>query len=150
MPTTSSPFQRITPTSLIAVRGPRNGYIQLASAELNTHYADMPSELLLAAKTWAAKLESLGAKRVYWIILSEQVQHLHIHLYPRWDDNETRGIALFEQRDSGPQPVWESHVQTALIDWANTHKVNTVDTLQPLPKSGGASSTAGMANPFIS
>ena len=103
--------------SLIALCGPRNGYLQLAPALCITTYAALPDAMVLAAKDWAVRLEALGARRVYWITLSEVVRRLHIHLYPRWSDEEPRGLALFEQREQPPQPEWTAPVRAALADW---------------------------------
>ncbi len=129
--TMTSPFHRNSAKPLVALAGTRNGYIQLSTARLITQYAELPPELFLAAQAWAARLEALGAKRVYWITLSEVVTHLHIHLYPRWSDDEDRGVSLFEQRDNTPQPAWASDVNTALTDWANTHQVTLIDSPAP-------------------
>lgn len=123
----TSPFINMVQTPLVAIRGYRCGYIQLACSVLKTTYSEQPLELFEAARQWAITLETLGAKRVYWITLSEAVSHLHIHLYPRWEDSEmTRGIALFENRAVLPQPVWTPHVEDALSSWAKTHEVGIV------------------------
>lgn len=124
--TSPSPFLHTTDKPLAALRGRRNGYVQLATSQLVTAYSELPAELLMAARDWAVRLEALGAKRVYWITLSEAVRHLHIHLYPRWDDEEARGIPLFEQRESEPQPPWSTDLQTALSDWAKVHAVEII------------------------
>jgi hypothetical protein len=115
------PFNTSGQHSLVAMWGGRSGYLQVASAYSCTHYADLPAEVLLAARHWAATLQHLGAKRVYWVTLSEQVTHLHIHLYPRWcDDEPERGTALFDQRHhelAQPQ-AWPAPVLNALGAWA--------------------------------
>lgn len=124
-----SPF--LAPDSeapLVALKGLRNGYLQLAANRPCECYADMPPELLLAARDWAAQLEVLGAKRVYWITLSEVVRHLHIHLYPRWEEDEPKGLSLFESRENGPQPPWTKAVEAALYDWIAAHGVMVRET----------------------
>jgi hypothetical protein len=119
-----SPFINQTSRSLIALCGKRDGYIQLATSQFIENYHELPASLHLAGLDWAKTLEALGAKRVYWFILSEQVRHLHIHLYPRWSDEEAdRGITLFEKRDTFPQPEWSLSVTEALHDWGKQHDV---------------------------
>lgn len=104
-------------SGLMALCGLRKGYLQLAPAASITTYAELPDAMVLAAKDWAVRLEALGARRVYWITLSEVVRRLHIHLVPRWEDHEPRGLALFEQREQPPQPEWTATVRAALTDW---------------------------------
>jgi len=117
---TTSPFLKTTEKPFVAIAGKRNGYIQLATSHEIHQYAGMPDDLLLASKAWAIALEKLGARRVYWITLSEAVHHLHIHLYPRWDDDEPKGLPLFEQRDNPNQPAWTPDSLAARETWA-TH-----------------------------
>jgi diadenosine tetraphosphate (Ap4A) HIT family hydrolase len=117
-----NPFVINTDKPYVAVKGLRCGYVQLATSQVVTEYADMPDELLTVAKAWAIRLTNLGARRVYWVTLSEVVTHLHIHLYPRWDD-ELKGLALFEARNNSLQPNWSPLVLTALDDWAKTYGV---------------------------
>lgn len=110
-----------TDKAIVAIKGRRSGYLQIApSIETNT-YESLPLNILIAARAWAVALESLGAKRVYWITLSEMVRHLHIHLYPRWMETEAKGIELFEGRETQPQPDWTEPVETALYRWAETY-----------------------------
>jgi hypothetical protein len=119
-----SPFVNPAPHPLVALCGKRGGYLQVATSTFIDRYQELPTSLNLAALEWAKTLEMMGAKRVYWFILSEQVRHLHIHLYPRWSDDEAlRGIQLFENRESLPQPDWSPSLHDALTDWANRHDV---------------------------
>jgi diadenosine tetraphosphate (Ap4A) HIT family hydrolase len=121
-----NPFLIETTKPLVVICGERCGYVQLASSNGATDYASLPDSLFLAAKSWAAELEALGAKRVYWITLSEVVRQLHIHLYPRWTDDEPRGLPLFDQRDHSPQPIWDAEVKRALQAWAEAYQVHRV------------------------
>jgi diadenosine tetraphosphate (Ap4A) HIT family hydrolase len=126
----ANPFLTATNRPLVALCGLRGGYIQLATAREVTDYSALPPELFFAAQAWAAQLEELGARRVYWITLSEVVRHLHIHLYPRWSDDEPRGLALFEQREASPQPPWTANLRDALDAWSVAHAVHL---LRPPP-----------------
>jgi hypothetical protein len=122
-----SPFTNQTLRPLVALCGTRGGYIQVATSTYIDRYQELPTALHMAAQEWAKTLEALEAKRIYWFILSEQVRHLHIHLYPRWSDEETlRGIELFEARESLPQPGWSTPLLEALEDWSNRHDVHLV------------------------
>lgn len=96
------------------------------AAEIET-YAQWPETILTAAKAWAALLESLGSPRVYWITLSEVTRHLHIHLFPRWPEDNLQGIALFETRDAGPQPPWQAPVLESLSNWAQEYQVEIIN-----------------------
>ena len=107
----------------MALKGQRNGYIMLAPAKDIRHYTGLEPALFATAKAWGEQLEALGAQKVYWIMLSEVTEHLHIHLYPRWADDTQKGITLFESRDSEPQPDWQPAVLDQLAQWANTHTV---------------------------
>lgn len=122
----SNPFLTETTQPLVAIQGKRCGYVQLAPSKVITTYQDLPEALFIAAKTWAAVLEDLGAKRVYWITLSEMVPHLHIHLYPRWSDKEERGISLFEQRNDHAQPLWTPDIQEAFTCWLQEHQIHLI------------------------
>lgn len=118
-----NPFFISSQQSLVAIQGQRAGYIQLATSQEITEYSQLSVELFTAAKAWAATLEAHGAKRVYWLTLSEVVPHLHIHLYPRWTDDERKGLPLFEARNESPQPVWPSELKNALAEWVSKHDV---------------------------
>ncbi|MDX1920447.1 MAG: hypothetical protein SFU25_06890 [Candidatus Caenarcaniphilales bacterium] len=65
----------------VAIKGLRCGYLQLATSEEIINYSKLPPSLFVVAHEWMQVLEKVGAKRVYSIILSEQVKHIHIHLY---------------------------------------------------------------------
>ncbi len=109
-----------------AIKGKRAGYIQLAESKEALHYEDLSDSLFLIAKQWCSKLEKLRAKRVYWIILSEQVKQIHIHLYPRWSDEEIKGIDLFALRESDPQPAWNEDLNLLLSEWAEKNLVEII------------------------
>lgn len=119
-----NPFTAIeTDKPYVALLGKRNGYVTLATRHEILEYAQLPDEMLLAAKAWAAALERLGSPRTYWITLSEATPHLHIHLYPRWPEDSACGVTLFESRESDPQPGWTDPVRAALDKWALDFKV---------------------------
>lgn len=107
----------------IALTRNRNGYIMIATNEEIVRYQDFSLDLMAAAKAWSAILESHGAPRVYWIMLSEETQHLHMHLFPRWSDDTQKGISLFESRNTTPQPAWTPEMEEALAEWAKTWQV---------------------------
>jgi diadenosine tetraphosphate (Ap4A) HIT family hydrolase len=110
-----------------ALKGLRCGYVQLAMTTECEQYSELDPAIWPAAQAWAAELERLGAKRVYTVVLSEQLRHLHLHLYPRWADDEPKGLALFEARDQAPQAPWSAAVTTALNHWAQAHNVALLD-----------------------
>jgi diadenosine tetraphosphate (Ap4A) HIT family hydrolase len=116
------PFRRETDRTLVAVKGLRGGYLQLAQPEDIRQYGDLSDALFLAARDWAARLEALGAERVYWLMLADVVPHLHLHLYPRWPEDTTKGIPLFEARNTSPQPTWTEPLETALTEWVEAHQ----------------------------
>lgn len=132
MPTSHPPNPFLaskTVQPLVALCGKRNGYVMIAPRQEITKYATLPMEPLLAAKAWAERLEQLGAPRAYWIILSEVTPHLHIHIFPRWPEDNLTGLALFESRDGNPQQAWTPAVQDALHQWANHHHVELLNAL---------------------
>lgn len=104
----------------VALTRNRNGYIMIATHEEAVSYSDFSLDLMAAAKAWASILENHGAQRVYWVMLSEETPHLHMHLFPRWDGDELRGIALFEARNTQPQPAWTPDLEDALKAWSET------------------------------
>ncbi len=105
------------------IKGARNGYIQLATTIEVHQYQNLPPEILMAAQDWASALECLGAKKVYWLTLAEVLPHLHIHLYPRWENDTQKGVALFEARETLPQPEWNETTRNTLNTWAKKHNV---------------------------
>jgi len=112
-----------TQEPFVALTRNRNGYIMIAAHEEKVSYADFSLDLMAAAKAWAAILEQHGAARVYWIMLSEETPHLHMHLFPRWESEGLKGIALFEARNTTPQPAWTPALEEALAAWAKEWKV---------------------------
>lgn len=108
---------------MVAIKGKRNGYIMLAPAQEVTTYANLPDEIMLAAKDWAAWLEQAGSPRTYWAVWSEVTRHLHIHLFPRWPEDTLQGVALFETRDSEPQPDWTPETLNQLTAWAERYGI---------------------------
>lgn len=126
---TSNPFLVETDKPFVAILGKRRGYVQITTRHEVTDYQHLPDGLLQAAKDWAIHLEALGAKKVYWMILSEVVTHLHVHLYPRWGDDEVKGPELFNQRNTDPQPEWRDEDLIALKKWAETYQVHIINPL---------------------
>jgi hypothetical protein len=120
----ASPFVTKTELPFVAIKGLRNGYIQLASSTLQETYESLNPRLLLVAYHWCQELEALQTQRVYWLTLSEEVKHLHIHLYPRWFETEPKGLSLFEQRNQEPQPLWNEPTLKKLELWANQFNVH--------------------------
>lgn len=108
----------------MALKGSRSGYIMLAPRAKIEQYADLPTEIWSAAQAWATTLEQAGSPRVYTIILSEVTRHLHIHLFPRWAEDTLQGTALFDTRDSHPQPSWTATLDSALAEWATAYQVS--------------------------
>jgi diadenosine tetraphosphate (Ap4A) HIT family hydrolase len=121
----SNPFiQGDSDLPYIALTRNRNGYIMISTTQSEVvNYADLSLDLMAAAKAWSAILEKNGAPRVYWIMLSEETQHLHMHLFPRWPEDTQKGIPLFESRNSTPQPAWMPALEAALAEWAKTWQV---------------------------
>lgn len=113
---------------MVALLGQRNGYVMLAASIKNESYETLPDKALMAAKAWATRLEQLGSPRAYWMVLSEQVRQLHIHIFPRWAEDTLKGVALFETRDSATesQPAWTPMVQEALHGWAEQYQVEVI------------------------
>jgi diadenosine tetraphosphate (Ap4A) HIT family hydrolase len=111
---------------LVCIKGKRPGYIQVASSKMVTEFKNLPNQALECAKAWAGELEKLGAKRVYWFILSEEVRHLHIHLYPRWNDEESRGITLFEKRFEEVCEPWSKVLAEKLEQWALKYDIESL------------------------
>lgn len=122
--TPQNPFISQTHKPLVALKGERNGYIQLAPSQTIESFSGLPPELYMAAQAWAGILEAQGAPCVYWITLAEQVKHKHIHLYPRWPDDTDMGIALFEQRHSPSQPVWTILLEAELDRFAHQYSIH--------------------------
>ena len=120
----TNPFiQGDTDLPYCALTRNRNGYIMVATRQEVVSYAEFSLDLMAAAKAWSTILENHGAPRVYWIMLSEETQHLHMHLFPRWPEDTQKGIALFESRNITSQPAWTPELEAALAEWAKTWQV---------------------------
>lgn len=124
--TLATPFSIETDMALVALKGARNGYIQLAPRNYTTRFADLPPGLFEAARDWATCLQDLGAERVFWLMLAEVVDHQHLHLYPRWSADPLRGLDLFQARMNEPQPAWTPAVEEALKAWTARHQVEVI------------------------
>lgn len=118
-----SPFAIETKNLWVALKGTRNGYIQLAPSSCVERFELLSPEIFNVAQAWAVALEKLEAERVLWLTLAEVVHHKHIHLYPRWPADELIGIPLFEARDTQPQPAWTPECLEALNSWAKQFQV---------------------------
>lgn len=114
---------------LVAKLGLRAGYVQLATTANQSRYSQWNELILKAALAWAQTLEAqpFNSPRVYWLTLSEEVRHLHIHLYPRWPEDNIKGLPLFEARNELAQPTWHTPLKQALSKWANTYGVYLLD-----------------------
>jgi diadenosine tetraphosphate (Ap4A) HIT family hydrolase len=125
-----NPFVINTSKPLVAIKGRRAGYIQLATSTYINTYAQLPVRLFEAAKLWAAIVETHGAKKIYWITLSEVVDHKHIHLYPRWHKDNLDGLDLFNNRINDEKTTinsWNSLLSDALLDWSNEYDVELIE-----------------------
>jgi diadenosine tetraphosphate (Ap4A) HIT family hydrolase len=122
----SNPFLIQTDKSIVALRGPRKGYLQIAPAFEVTKFASISPYLLIAAHEWAIALENLGAKNVFWITLAEILPHKHFHIYPRWIEDAEQGLELFNLRNEAKQPAWTREADETLFEWAHDHDVHVV------------------------
>jgi diadenosine tetraphosphate (Ap4A) HIT family hydrolase len=125
----NNPFKIKTHLPLVAIIGNRGGYIQLSPSHQAEAYEQLPLACLQAALAWATILEAQPTiARCYWITLSEAVKQLHIHLYPRYNnETQTVGMPLFEARNTQPQPPWLPELKIALHHWATTHGVAIIE-----------------------
>jgi diadenosine tetraphosphate (Ap4A) HIT family hydrolase len=122
-----NPFSTQSTTPFVALCGVRKGYVQLSFTAETTQFNQADPQIYTAAHAWCQTLENLGAKRVYWIVLSEQVRQLHIHLYPRWQDDEAQGLALFEQRDQAQSMRWDEVSLSALHLWGQQQQIELLN-----------------------
>lgn len=78
------------------------GYLYLEPKRHVEHWGDFREEelsnigLLIKRAEMALKQE-LMVDRVYTVTISEAVRHIHFHLIPRVDGEETKGLPLIEQ-----------------------------------------------------
>ncbi|MBY0404674.1 MAG: hypothetical protein K2X66_12295 [Cyanobacteria bacterium] len=118
----------------VAFIGKRKGYVQLATSSQIEQFQKLPESLFVAAQAWASTLEGGSfpenhailerALKIYWFILSDVVPHLHIHLYPRWGEEEAKGINLFQERDNPKHFYpWTSSLRDALTSWSKAHHI---------------------------
>lgn len=114
-----------TDKNFIALKGLNKGYLQIAPAKFVNNFSDLNSNIFQIAHSWAQILEKLGAKKVYWITLSEALPHLHIHLFPRWEDQSIKGLDLFALRE---QCLWSWNQETnnCLYVWAKENQIEII------------------------
>lgn len=120
-----SPFCLDTPCAVVAKAEGRAGYVQFASPSLSTTFATLPPVVLQVAHAWACQLEQWpNVERVYWFLLSEQVRHLHYHLFPRFANDTLRGTALFDARfEASHSPEWTQEQRLCLEQFCHQHHV---------------------------
>ncbi|XVJ50933.1 MAG: hypothetical protein HEQ32_02120 [Vampirovibrio sp.] len=124
-----TPFHTDEPTLLVAMVGPRAGYLQIAPRVVTSEHAEVPPLLFQACQTWASFLQTQASvAKVYWLQWSEVVTHLHWHLYPRWVEDPLKGVEAFNARhDLTAQRPWDLHWQMALYQWAERYSVTILD-----------------------
>jgi diadenosine tetraphosphate (Ap4A) HIT family hydrolase len=126
--TASSPFCVDSTLPYVARVEGRLGYVQFATREYISTFAELPLELLAICQKWASLLEAHPeCERVYWVLLSEQVPHLHYHLYPRLTSDALKGTALFDDRfNLQHQPAWPAELKEKLHAFCNTEGVHLI------------------------
>jgi hypothetical protein len=142
----NNPFQVETTLPFVAILGERNGYVQVACSRTQEKYQHLNGHVLRVALDWCRRAELEGAERVYWITLSEMVRHLHIHLYPRWEADTIRGIALFEARNEDDQPAWTPALSRQVQEWARRHDVHIINPQMLYNRPGRTVSASDIAS----
>lgn len=84
------------------------GYFYLEPRRHVEHWSEFNTDELVQMGPLIKQVESalskeIDVQRLYTVIISEAVRHIHIHLIPRTADTETKGISLIQQATS-PNP----------------------------------------------
>jgi len=75
------------------------GYVYLEPLRHVEHWSDFMQEELLEMSLLMPRIERalrqlLPVERMYMVVISEAVRHLHLHLIPRLQDDQEKGIPL--------------------------------------------------------
>lgn len=82
-----------------------NGYLYMSpKRHVENWFEFNENELLelgpIIKKIEIAIKEEVHLERLYTVTISEAMRHIHIHLIPREEDNEVKGLSLIEQATS--------------------------------------------------
>jgi len=75
------------------------GYIYLEPLRHVEHWSDLTQEELLEMSLLIPQIERalrqlLPVERMYIVVISEAVRHIHLHIIPRLQDDQEKGIPL--------------------------------------------------------
>jgi diadenosine tetraphosphate (Ap4A) HIT family hydrolase len=75
------------------------GYVYLEPLRHVEHWSDFTPDELIEMSTLVPRIEQalcrlLSVDRLYMVVISEAVRHLHLHLIPRHHHEQEKGLAL--------------------------------------------------------
>ena len=107
------------------------GYVYLEPIRHVEHWSEFSQEELIEMSELVPKIERavgriMPVDRLYIVVISEAVRHLHLHLIPRQQDDQEKGLTLIARATQHRSEI-DSHVRREYIEF--------YDTLRKLLKS---------------
>jgi diadenosine tetraphosphate (Ap4A) HIT family hydrolase len=107
------------------------GYLYLAPKRHIENWCEFTEEELtelgpLIKKIEKVLKEELNLERLYAVTISEVLRHIHVHLIPREEENEVKGLPLIEQATQQKNDIKSNYFNEK--DWLKKLKIRLLSS----------------------